>query len=526
MIARPALIIYSFAPKEMLSAPDECALAHMHLSDLWQACSKLGINDEVEGLGISTNFTDKVDAANSGFRLLAAKTDLIRLEQGANYQAFLFEFNDVFGFVATLESQEKESNFDHWRLLLDEFEGCLDDFLLPNGIGETYVFTALVDLDITSTSDPELYDMSPAVLASAKLGAEVVKALPAATNSWRAKSFHLTTEGYCIWEGSPQHDRRVIAITSPHSLKDTFFHWTVWIGTDQLAYFARYLLHSYKLRFAENVFCSQIGALRGVAKSTNQLMSTLMELIDPVRPGRTKGAERLLLTQSELSREQTRTFGLLYGLSRLRDLRLTAKIATRNMKQFIPDSFSVSPVSNYSVFDEDMRRSNWLLEQIDIDATYLEGVRLRAEEGYKMTSVLMEREGQFTAQRLNSLVLIQGALLGSITIGLLMLPAFDVQEKLHSPVVWAIIGFLMSLALALPPLFVHWHETYKLIDRLVGAILGAALFWLCVTIWERLELPVIQVPIVWWIGYRSMILLAGLVLGFCTVHVLDKCKIR
>lgn len=524
MVARPSIVVYSFAPKETPSYPNLNAEAHDYLRSLWAVCTRLGMTEPVEELNLPVEFPAEISFNGPHFQLRAAKIDTKRHDM--DYQAFLFEYQDVFGFVATLESNEEHSQFVRWQELLEEWNSCLGNCDLPRGmIGEAYLFTGLCENDAFSPSSLWLSDEHFSSQFAPQFGKDVINALPgSAYAKWRAGTFYLTENEYCIWEGEHIGSRRAIALVTPQAKRDAMFRWTVWGGQHQLSPFARYLLHSSKLRFAQQVFEREIITLRKQSVPLDRILEGILS--KQTENIGLWGPDEIIKVQSELSREQARSYGLLYGISKLKELRLTTQIAERNMRRLIPATYPGSSQTHHSIFGQDIARAEWLREQVEIDSGYLEAVRERAEEGYKMTTILLEREGQKTARRLNSLVLLQGTLLGSITVGLLMLPAFDVHEKMSSPLIWSVVGLLMALALALPPLFARWHETYQPIDRIVGGALSAALVWFGVTVWEVSELPSIHVAHQPWIIYRASVLFFGFLLGYWSINRLERFKAR
>jgi hypothetical protein len=195
------------------------------------------------------------------------------------------------------------------------------------------------------------------------------------------------------------------------------------------------------------------------------------------------------------------------------------------MRKLAPANHTGTPLSDNSIFQLDRARGAWLREQMEMDLGYLSALRERAREGHKMAALLLERESQRTARRLNSLVLLQGTLLGSITIGLLMLPAFEVFHISHG-VVWSVAALLMATALTLPPLFARWHEDYTRLDRIAGGLLCAAAFFFVVTLWEYLPLPTVPVSRLPYLVFQFLVCTVGFLLGYLGVGQMEGLKER
>src|SRR5438270_1097851 len=124
MLARPGLVVYSFAPKETPSSPDMYKRAREYLEKLWLRCDNLKIQDPVPNSNFSTKFSETTNVKDRSFRLVAAKKRLIHRVNQESYQAFLFEYQDVLGFVASLESNDDRGLF-HWTALFEEWTQCV-----------------------------------------------------------------------------------------------------------------------------------------------------------------------------------------------------------------------------------------------------------------------------------------------------------------------------------------------------------------------------------------------------------------
>ena len=254
MLAQAALIIYSVAPKVMPNLPDECRLAHNYLRILWRGCDSLGMTDAIPGLNTPTAFPSAVDVTNPTFHLSAAKVNLKRRANQEQCQGFVFEYQDILGVLAMLETKEVAGCISKWKGLLDEWLASVGAGELPTRMmAETYLFTALHDSsNFSSASWLSNAHFSATVISD--LGKEVIEALPGSAGAlWHAKRPYISEAGYWIWGGEYLNGRRTVGLVAPKEKKDDLFRWTVWPDPTSLAPFARYVMHTAKLRFAQYV---------------------------------------------------------------------------------------------------------------------------------------------------------------------------------------------------------------------------------------------------------------------------------
>ena len=181
------------------------------------------------------------------------------------------------------------------------------------------------------------------------------------------------------------------------------------------------------------------------------------------------------------------------------------------------------------MFQHDRVRSSWLREQIEMDLGYLRALRQRVSEGHQIATLLLQRQSENTSRRLKNLVLLQGTVFGSLTVGLLMIPAFEVHPiKEHPVFIWAVLLLLMAIVLVLPVLFERWHEEYTWVDRSVGGLLGATVLFFSVSLWEFLAhehlVHAREVSDSTFTGFILSATLVGFLLGYGGVGFLEKFK--
>lgn len=467
---------------------------------------------------------------NPLFRVVAAKANLERRANHEDYQAFLFEYQDIFGFVATFETNSQAECIAGWRDLFEQWTAAGGGGSVPGGLmEETYLFTALhASPNFSGESWLSNEHFTSSVITN--LGEQVIAAMPPNNGAaWRALTPYISDDGYCTWGGDRINDRRTVALVAPQDKKDDLFSWTVWPGSQALAPFARYLMHAAKLRFAHRVFQSDIPRLHGKSQELDSAVSNLVSVYERAFQTGFWNPHEIASANKTLASEQRKNFDLLRSISKLKELSFTTQIAARNMRQLVPLPYTGMRPGNGNLFQQDRAHSTWLREQIEMDLGYSRALRQRVSEGHQIMKLMLERVSENTNRRLKNLVLLQGTLFGSLTVGLLMIPAFEVHPiKEHPVFIWALLFLLMAIVLALPVLFERWHEPYTRVDRCAGGLLGASVLFLVVALWELLAhlhfLPAREVSDLAYVAFTLVAVGAGFVLGYLGVEVLKKFK--
>lgn len=510
IVTRPTLVIYSFAPKRLPSEPTGGEAARAHLRQLWDNCQRLGMTARLPNLNLPVEFPSTIELNKPGYSALAAKFDPERHAHGDDYQAFLFEYQDVLGMIGVLEAQSGE--LGRWRALYEEWQACAPKGQPPPELlGEGYLFCALY-------ADGQPSDASTAAdVIENSLGRAALAALPASRPAeWRTATLHPTAAGHYLWEGDQVDGRRALALLTAQQNYTEMFRWAIWTDQGQLAPFARYLLHAAKVNFAKRVYEHEIEPIRQQQYTIEQALANVLVVHGRAEQSGVVAADELARAQDALSRAQTGGYGLFYSRTRLKELRVTVQIAEHNLRQLVPAVRAGFRHSELSLFRQDLAQAVWLCDQIDVDLSYLEATRERAEEGYKLTTMRLEHEAQKYARRLNDLVLRQGTLIGSLVVGLTAIQALGMNQMDAVPVEfrWALIGLLMALALALPLLSAHWHERYGRGELFAGGLLGmmAALF--VIFAWGALNLPVWRVSFLLWLLFVIAVAAGGFLVGW------------
>jgi hypothetical protein len=439
----------------------------------------------------------------------------------ADYQAFIYEYQDILGLVISLETNDG-AGIVSWQDIYREWMKHSPAEVSKGNIGEAYVYTALFDDEDAETSFPG-EGLLPHI--SLRIGEAVFKSLPGSEgNVWRAPAFNFTNAGNYVWEGDPFGERRVLAVAAPLSRKDELFSWAVWTEQTQLSPLGRYLMHTSKVRYTQQVFERDIGDIRKRRQPIDNALKGLLTIHKGISTEKFVQPDTIAAMQVELNRMQDESYKLLDNISRLKEMKLTTQIAENNIKELLPLPASAydSLVSGHSPFKQDLSRVAWLREQIDIERGYLEAARERAEEGHQVMTLRLELEAQKNARRLSNLVLLQGSLIGALVVMLTAAQAFGAKLPLHENLFWPLIGLLGALALALPPLFTHWHEGLHRADLIAGGLLGAMLAWFGTLFWSIYLYDLsVHVPHGLWMLYEVASLVAGFSLAYLLLRVIN-----
>lgn len=513
MLSHPSLMIYSFAPKSLPSDIALCNDAREHLRRLWESCNSLSIKDAIQGLCLPTSFPDKVAVDNPSFRTVAAKMSKAKHEkENIDYQSFAFEYQDILGLVVSFETNSGESGLARWKDLHDNLPARSASEVSKGIVGEIYVYGALYHDNAAEYALASSPDDAPFHIGM-KIGEEVFRNLPGSQGEvWRASTFNLTDAGSYLWEGEASNGRRVLAVVAPLSKMDTLFEWLVWVDRTQLAPFARYLMHTSKIRFTQQIFERDICKQREELPQIDSTLNGLLALHSNISEAEFTRHTTLSDFQAGLNRMQDASYRLLYSISSLKEMRLTTQIAENNIKELLslPASAYDLSISGHSPFKQDFLRARWLREQIDIELGYLHAVRERVEEGHNVMTRRLELETHKNARKLNELVLLQGSFIGALVVVLAAAQTLGMKPPFHERLYWPLVGLLGALALALPPIFTHWHEGLRRADLIAGGMLGAALMWFGTIFWDiYLYLFSIRVSRRLWVLYEVSVLIAS-----------------
>lgn len=458
-VADPALIAYSFAaldPRHPHGTP-----LHAYLHHLWESCSQIGLTSESESLGVSADFPEIAPRPGDWFRILAARE---RPGAGARCRAFLFVKHDVIGFAARLTLPDASPDIDAWSKLYDEWDSA--SLGRPDGLlGDALIFTAA-----STTGYAEV---------PSRLEHDVESAFPCGP----IYAPFVTDQGVVLWEGERKEQSRVFAAVGSD---EWVTHWLWWSGDRELADFPRCLIYSSKLYYEFDIYRTDMSLIRQKQRRVDTMLDDLLDLHRLMDTGTRVRSDSLVDAQSRLSRAETETAGLLITVTRLREMQQTVEIQEGNLRRLMPPP-SPGASAESDPFSEDLALAQWLRTQVDSEIQYSEAVRERARETRALTALRLEQVSAEHARRENQLTLLQTTVLGSLLSGLAVIEALNIQIDLSNHFKLPMVGLIMALALAMPPLIVNWYEEYQVFDLAASMLLGAAVSWFVAAIaWRNL----------------------------------------
>jgi hypothetical protein len=230
----------------------------------------------------------------------------------------------------------------------------------------------------------------------------------------------------------------------------------------------------------------------------------VLSLHDQVRTTGRGALTTLLAAQRELIRDQAHASGLVIQLSHLRALQQTVAIARDNIERFGPPVLSSGEEEPADTpYSRDAALGEWLTSQIEQDIGYAEAVNERAVEAQALTALQLQAADEERGRVGERIDLLQTTLLGALFSGLALITTFGVEFTPPTELQLPLFVTIVTLAAAVPPLAVHWHESYRLADRLAAVALGASSFWLlAVLILGPLSWPaVVAVAVVGALGF-------------------------
>ncbi len=299
-----------------------------------------------------------------------------------------------------------------------------------------------------------------------------------------------------LWETAGEPDsrplRRIVAVTiSGRSAESDAWLWSR--GDDQLPPFARYLLHTGKIRYQLRVrdrYDQEVhirtvadAADAATAEARHALLSgqgTLSELLD---------------ARTRLARGSIRSAGLVEVQTRLLEMSRTVEIAVSNMA-------SLAEADLGGLFGDDRALAGWFIARLADDAHYLEAAARRIHEVLSALSMAIDgaldgrreelhRLDAATTLRRERLNLLQTAVIGSALMVLAAIQAFQYQISLPRPLVVPILASMgtATLLLATIALWVRSdHTALTWTGRIAGGFTCASFGWLAVTIIAHLTI--------------------------------------
>lgn len=470
-VTKSALLVMAFAPADSEVHNN----SREYLQSIWRACRSLGVTDPIPGTSVPA---DRIDfslahSTTSEFTLLAAAD---RTAGDSLYSAFAFAEHDVVGVVALLAPNDTTRDLTQWSDLDAEWNAAVaaaDRPPPPWGmLGEFRVFEALYDRGF-GLGDRAMCDL---IRRNApRRGSE----------SW-SSSFDRTEHGFAVWRadgaGGPEAvtDLYVLAPARQEVALDEWA-WAV-EGRHGLRPLPRYLLQLSKIRHQNLLYAASEASNAQIVESDERTTKLLRELNQSTR--RPVPLERVLKASALVDEAQFGPQGLLWTITRQRQLSRSLSIAVANMRLHTPDVRRCGKGVSWTVTD--LADAEWLIRQVEDDRLHLEAVRERAEGVRAAVSALVERE---LASHRGWLSLIQTSILGSVLTALTAVQAMryevPIRDALQSPVIAAVAALALALPLAVLRLAGVSPTTrrYRWLDSGAAGLFGAALGWLAVTGW-------------------------------------------
>jgi hypothetical protein len=456
-VRRPALIHMCFAAVGRTRGG-----AEEYLRGLWSGYDTIQMTAPIPSLAVPTSFPAGGSVGDAGMSavVLAAKQ---RHEPGASYQAFLIAYHDTIALIASLAPNRESDTLSTWEELARERDGAAANGPPEGVLGEALVFLAL---------SPRSARWSPEAIGDAVV-AELARAAGAPPV---AQLVFERPDSLAVWEldAAPQ---RVLGLVAPEEHESELYSWAWWgpgAQVEQLPPLGRTLLHASKLRYEVALLEREMPKIRASGAEINRVVGALKALPSRIDPELPIPSDVLAQAQGRVIETRLRTSELLRLTTGLVDLRQSIVIARRNLERLGPQP---GTPGRRVLFDVEIQRAEWAVEQIGHELAYTEGVLRRAEEMHALSDLLLRREAERHAGIRNDLALIQTSLLAALLAGLGAIQTLgghaEVRQGLRAP----LVALILALVFALPLLFVRWYERLRLIDHVAGALLGGSAAW-------------------------------------------------
>ncbi|RZU76015.1 hypothetical protein EV384_4611 [Micromonospora kangleipakensis] len=289
---------------------------------------------------------------------------------------------------------------------------------------------------------------------------------PSRWSVWRPSPEQLIAELPSARAGRRGADRRLFAIAG----RDGGRVQSAWFTNPPhrgLPRFTRYLEHSARLRHQSRLLAAALPGIRTTVAAVNRDTAALHGALQAKGPAldRVLRAEPMLV---EVDAGRRRVVGY---LADVRAMAATAQLAVHNLAELVGPG---------RVAESDRELGQWTLEQLRVEETYLESVRLKASEvgGLAATEV----NGSLQRGR-DNLVLAQVSVLSALTLALTAAQALGYQPPLPHRTFGPLVSLAGAIALALPTTVLRWwrgagpDREWPIIDVACVALTGAALGW-------------------------------------------------
>ncbi|GAA3017561.1 CATRA conflict system CASPASE/TPR repeat-associated protein [Streptosporangium longisporum] len=290
-----------------------------------------------------------------------------------------------------------------------------------------------------------------------------------------------------VWEASGAPDdrrlRRFIALSQDdHLIESDAWLWSR--GDERLPPFARYLLHTAKIRYQLRVrddYDEEIH-LRTVTRDTDALLAEARNalLVD------SRSLPGLLTIRARLAAHTVQSTGLTGVRTRLTEMSRTVEIAAANAR----------PPSRHGLFADDLSLAEWFSHRLADDTHYLTAASERVHDIMSALSMAVEAaldqrreqlhaEESAAVQRKERLNLLQTAIIGSTLMILAAVQAFQYRLPLPPSLQAPLIAVLGTLALLLATITLWTRSPGPAqiwTGRLTTALASATVAWLVTTV--------------------------------------------
>ncbi|WP_283097378.1 CATRA conflict system CASPASE/TPR repeat-associated protein [Frankia umida] len=260
--------------------------------------------------------------------------------------------------------------------------------------------------------------------------------------------------GITLWETAATTDdarisRRMVAV-APEPAENDLYRWVWTSGIPDLAPFARYLMHTARLRHQLRVF-GDGREFRAIHSEVDAAVSNLLRLHLANPP--VSDIAVLTGARARLAEVQAGTAGLVAVSTRLREIARTVEIANANVAALT--ARAGLPDGPPGLFGDDRDLAEWLIDRLGDEQLYLDAARERAREVAEVTGVLLDQRFderlEDSRRRQDRMTLLQTSVLGALLMALGAIQALGYQLRVvpgsaRPP----LISLLAALALALP----------------------------------------------------------------------------
>ncbi|MGP3957818.1 CATRA conflict system CASPASE/TPR repeat-associated protein [Nonomuraea sp. 3N208] len=251
-----------------------------------------------------------------------------------------------------------------------------------------------------------------------------------------------TVRGVAVWEvgfDDDERGRRTFAMLAPRELEPKLDAWVWTRGDDRMPPLVRHLMHAAKLRYELRVY-HQGQDFRAARHRVDEQVKTLLKTLD--------GGD-LAAARRELADRQTAEAGLIWTLTRLREMRTTVEIARHNMRE--------------QSLGDDLDLADWFRMRLDDDLAYAEATRERAREiGAIVDQVMAERlqrRAEQTERRWERFRVLETAVVGMLLMVLAAIQALGYRVPVPENVKPVIVATLGVMAFALTAFgFFRWRR--------------------------------------------------------------------